>query len=131
MRGRLHVGTSGWVYPHWRKVFYPAGLSARAWLPFYAQHFATVELNNSFYRLPGKAAFCGWRDQVDDGFVFAVKDGRRQPVTAPVTADFVYLRRRGTAPRYRGSYTDRMLEGGGAAVRNALRLREMLGGRAL
>ena len=77
-------------------------------------------------------------------------DARTQPVVEPVTADFVYVRRHGTARRYHGSYTPRMLEadadriagwladgldvyvyfnndGGGAAVRNALRLRELIG----
>jgi uncharacterized protein YecE (DUF72 family) len=76
MRGRLHLGTSGYVYPHWRRRFYPAGLPPRDWLPFYARHFATVELNNSFYRLPSKAAFRAWRAQVPDDFVFAVKASR-------------------------------------------------------
>jgi len=246
MRGRLFLGTSGYVYPHWRTVFYPAGLPQREWLPFYARHFSTVELNNSFYRLPSKAAFRAWRAQVPDDFVFAVKasrflthlkrlkaptppldrllrrvrplgptlgpvlfqlpqqfhanlprlahflralgrqrlvpgvravlevrhgswlvpetfdllrkanvalcfhDARAQPVTEPVTADFVYVRRHGTAARYHGAYTETMLrddaarvrdwledgldvyvyfnnDGGGAAVRNALRLRELLG----
>lgn len=246
MSGRLYLGTSGYVYPHWRTRFYPAGLPAREWLPFYARHFDTVELNNSFYRLPSKAAFRAWRAQVPEQFVFAVKasrflthlkrlktpgpaldrllrrarplgdtlgpvlfqlpaqfhanlprlarfvralerqrlapgvratlevrdaswlvddtydllrkanvalcfhDARVQPVTEPVTADFVYVRRHGTAARYRGSYTDAMLradarritgwlaegldvyvyfnnDGGGAAVRNALRLRQLVG----
>jgi uncharacterized protein YecE (DUF72 family) len=264
MRGRLFLGTSGYVYPHWRRVFYPADVPQREWLPFYARHFPTVELNNSFYRLPSKAAFRAWRAQVegkggtlpgcphptDAQFCFAVKasrflthlkrlkapsppldrllrrlrplgptlgpllfqlpqqfhanlprlarflralgrqrlvdglratlevrhdswlvpetfdllrkanvalcfhDARSQPVTEPLTADFVYVRRHGTADRYRGAYTDPMLradaarirdwledgldvyvyfnnDGGGAAVRNALRLREMLTGRAL
>ena len=250
MRGRLHIGTSGYVYPHWRRVFYPPDLPAREWLPFYVRHFETVELNNSFYRLPSKAAFRAWRAQVDDRFLFAVKasrylthrkrlkapappldrflrrarplggalgpvlfqlpaqfhanlprlarflralgrqrlvpdvratlevrhaswlvdetfdllrkanvalcfhDARVQPVTEPVTADFVYVRRHGIAPRYHGAYTDRMLradaariagwldtgldvyvyfnnDGGGAAVRDALRLRAMLGGSGL
>lgn len=250
MRGRLYLGTSGYVYPHWRKRFYPAGLPPREWLPFYARHFKTVELNNSFYRLPSKAAFRAWRAHVPDDFVFAVKasrylthlkrlktpappldrllrrvrplgitlgpmlfqlpaqfhanlprlarfvrllerqrlapgvravlevrdaswlvgetydllrkanvalcfhDARVQPVTEPVTADFVYVRRHGTAPRYRGSYTEVMLQadagriggwlddgldvyvyfnndGGGAAVRNALRLGAILEARTL
>jgi len=48
MRGRLLLGTSGYVYPHWRRRFYPADLPAREWLPFYARHFQTVELNNPF-----------------------------------------------------------------------------------
>jgi uncharacterized protein YecE (DUF72 family) len=245
MRGRLHLGTSGYVYPHWRRRFYPAGLPPREWLPYYARHFSTVELNNPFYRLPSKAAFRAWRAQAGDDFVFAVKasrflthlkrlkapgppldrlfrrvrplgptlgpvlfqlpaqfhadlarlgrflravdrqrllpgvratlevrhpswlapemfdllrksnvalcfhDAQTQPVTAPVTADFVYIRRHGTAPDYHGAYSDAMLaadadriagwlgegldvyvyfnnDGGGAAVRDAFRLRERL-----
>ena len=47
MAGRLFLGTSGYVYGHWRGVFYPPRLPQRDWLPFYAQQFATVELNNS------------------------------------------------------------------------------------
>ena len=57
-------------------MFYPAGLPPREWLPFYTRHFSTVELNNSFYRLPSKAAFRAWRAQVPDDFVFAVKASR-------------------------------------------------------
>jgi uncharacterized protein YecE (DUF72 family) len=246
MRGRLFVGTSGYVYPHWRRRFYPPGLPARVWLPFYAQHFATVELNSPFYRLPARTAFRAWRAAVPEDFVFAVKasrylthltrlknarapldrllrrlkplgptlgpvlfqlpaqfhadagrlghflkalerqrhvpglravlevrhaswlvpetfdrlrkagvalclhDARVQPVVGPVTAGFVYMRRHGTAARYRGSYPEVMLradgrrirswlargldvyvyfnnDGGGAAVRNATRLRQLAG----
>jgi uncharacterized protein YecE (DUF72 family) len=76
MSGRLWVGTSGYVYPHWRGVFYPAGVPVSAWLAFYARVFDTVELNNPFYRLPDKAVFQGWRAAVPDGFVFAVKASR-------------------------------------------------------
>ena len=50
------IGISGWRYAGWRLHFYPPGLPARDWLGFYARHFATVELNNPFYRLPSKAA---------------------------------------------------------------------------
>ena len=53
----IRLGTSGWQYKHWRERFYPRGLPGRAWLPFYTERFATVELNNSFYRLPEKASF--------------------------------------------------------------------------
>jgi uncharacterized protein YecE (DUF72 family) len=245
MTGRLRIGTSGYVYPHWRRVFYPPGLPVRAWLPFYAGVFDTVELNNPFYRLPAKTAFRDWRAAVPAEFLFAVKasrylthlkrlrqprapldrllrrvrplgstlgpllfqlppqfhanqprlatflrglgrqphhrglraalevrhaswlvpetfdllrkagvalclhDARVQPVTGPITADFVYLRRHGTSARYHGAYPTRALradarrirgwlgdgldvyvyfnnDGGGAAVRDALRLREML-----
>jgi uncharacterized protein YecE (DUF72 family) len=241
----VFVGTSGYVYPHWRGPFYPAGLPVDQWLPFYARRFATVELNNTFYRLPGKTSFRAWRVAVPDDFVFAVKasrylthlkrlknarapldrllrrvgplgptlgpvlfqlpahlhadagrldrflrtlrrqrrvpglravlevrhaswlvpeivellrkadvalcfhDAQSQPVVGPVTAAFVYMRRHGTAARYRGSYPEAMLRAdarrvrawlaggldvyvyfnndeGGAAVRNAARLRRLL-----
>jgi uncharacterized protein YecE (DUF72 family) len=72
----LYVGTSGWQYRHWREAFYPTGVPQRAWLDHYAQHFQTVELNNSFYRLPEALAFERWRDETPDGFVFAVKASR-------------------------------------------------------
>jgi uncharacterized protein YecE (DUF72 family) len=76
MAGRLRIGTSGWVYPHWRRVVYPAGLPAARWLPFYATLFDTVELNNPFYRLPARDAFRAWRAAVPDHFVFSVKASR-------------------------------------------------------
>jgi len=73
----LLIGTSGYVYPHWRKgVFYPAGLPARRELAWYAEHFPTVELNNPFYRMPEPATVERWRDAVPPGFVFAVKASR-------------------------------------------------------
>ena len=73
----LWVGTSGYVYPHWRRgVFYPVGLRQRDELAFYARHFSTVELNNPFYRLPEPEIFERWRDAVPEGFVFAVKASR-------------------------------------------------------
>jgi len=53
------------------------GLPQRQWLEFYAQHFATVELNVSFYRLPKKETFAGWRRRTPDGFAFVVKGSRR------------------------------------------------------
>jgi uncharacterized protein YecE (DUF72 family) len=74
--GRCFIGTSGYVYKHWRGLFYPQALPAREWLPFYAERFHTVELNNPFYRLPSKAVFSAWRRTVPPGFVFAVKASR-------------------------------------------------------
>ena len=71
-----YVGTSGWVYRHWREVFYPPKLPQSRWLEHYTQHFSTVELNNSFYRLPTQKAFCRWRETSPDGFVYAVKVSR-------------------------------------------------------
>jgi uncharacterized protein YecE (DUF72 family) len=215
--GRCFIGTSGYVYRHWRGRFYPASLPARAWLPFYAERFQTVELNNPFYRLPRKAVFTAWRRIVPPGFVFAVKasrylthlkrlkqpsdplrrfltraaalqgalgpvlfqlpgqfhvdvdrlrhflkalsrqrhvpelrsvlevrheswlvpdvfdlltranvalcfqDWREAPVRAPLTADFVYVRRHGTTHRYGGSYTDARLRADAADIRTWLR----------
>jgi uncharacterized protein YecE (DUF72 family) len=71
------VGTSGYVYRHWRGgVFYPPGLRARDELTWYATRFRTVELNNPFYRLPTTETFARWRDQTPDDFTFAVKVSR-------------------------------------------------------
>ena len=75
-KSRIHVGTSGWVYPHWRGLFYPSELPARRWLSFYAGSFDTVEVNNSFYRLPSEATFAGWAREAPPGFVFALKASR-------------------------------------------------------
>lgn len=76
MSATVLVGTSGFSYNHWQSVFYPEGLSKAKWLEFYATHFNTVELNNTFYRLPSEAAFEKWRNTTPDNFVFAVKVSR-------------------------------------------------------
>ena len=70
------IGTSGWHYADWRGRFYPEKLPMAKWLEFYAGHFTTVELNNSFYRLPTESTFAGWREAVTAGFTFAVKVSR-------------------------------------------------------
>jgi uncharacterized protein YecE (DUF72 family) len=72
----IWIGTSGWQYRDWRGPFYPADLPQRAWLSAYAERFPTVELNNSFYRLPTADAFERWRAATPHGFVFAVKASR-------------------------------------------------------
>ena len=55
---QLHIGTSGWHYKHWLDgVFYPAGMPPAQMFQFYAQHFDTVEINNSFYHLPSATTF--------------------------------------------------------------------------
>src|SRR6266704_892516 len=56
------VGTSGWQYRDWKDRFYPAGLPQREWLPFFSERFPTVEVNNSFYRLPTEDVFVRWRE---------------------------------------------------------------------
>jgi uncharacterized protein YecE (DUF72 family) len=73
---QLRIGCSGWVYAHWKGRFYPPKLPAKDWFEFYAQHFDTVEVNNSFYRLPKPETFEGWRTRAPEGFRFAVKGSR-------------------------------------------------------
>src|SRR5262245_48609419 len=72
----VRIGTSGWVYQHWRGIFYPDHLRQSNWFAYYAQLFNTVEINNSFYRLPSVAAFTTWRQQAPPDFVYAVKASR-------------------------------------------------------
>jgi uncharacterized protein YecE (DUF72 family) len=73
----LWVGTSGYVYVHWRRgVFYPQGLRQREELRYYAERFRTVELNNPFYRLPAPESLDRWREAVPDDFRYAVKASR-------------------------------------------------------
>jgi len=74
--GKVFVGTSGWVYPHWRGLFYPKDLPEREWLGFYAFQLDTVELNTSFYHLPKEKTFKGWYERTPDNFLFAVKGSR-------------------------------------------------------
>lgn len=74
---RLRIGCSGWNYAHWRNgVFYPPRCPPRRWLQFYAQHFETVELNTTFYRLPRVDSVRRWVDETPDRFVFSVKVSR-------------------------------------------------------
>jgi uncharacterized protein YecE (DUF72 family) len=73
---RVWIGCSGWNYRDWRERFYPRGLPAKRWLEHYARHFDTVEVNNTFYRLPNRSAAEGWARQTPAGFCFAVKSSR-------------------------------------------------------
>ena len=75
-RELIHIGTSGWHYEHWKGPFYPEDLSKQDFLDYYAEHFHTVEINNSFYQLPSEKALIRWRDSVPPGFIFAVKASR-------------------------------------------------------
>lgn len=72
----IYLGTSGWNYKHWRETFYPRGLPQSRWLEFYAERFQTVELNNSFYRLPRPEQFASWRERSPRDFMFTVKMSR-------------------------------------------------------
>ncbi|HET9724209.1 MAG TPA: DUF72 domain-containing protein [Actinomycetota bacterium] len=75
-RGRAFVGTSGWQYRDWRGRFYPDGLSTARWLEHYAGHFRTVEVNNSFYRLPRRETVERWAATVPQGFLLTMKASR-------------------------------------------------------
>lgn len=72
----LRVGTSGWHYRDWRRGFYPEALPTQRWLEYYARRFDTVELNNTFYRLPERPAFRRWKEQTPPDFLFTVKASR-------------------------------------------------------
>lgn len=89
MTARIRVGTSGWHYKHWLGPFYPDHLPAAEMFPFYAKHFDTVEVNNSFYQLPAPTTLEKWRDDAPAGFCFAVKASRyithMKKLTAPET----------------------------------------------
>jgi uncharacterized protein YecE (DUF72 family) len=74
-RCSIRVGCSGWNYAAWKDVFYE-GKPARLWLQLYAGHFDTVEVNNTFYRLPQKSSVARWVEQTPPGFLFAVKASR-------------------------------------------------------
>lgn len=72
----IRIGTSGWHYSHWIGRFYPEKLRKDAWLEYYARHFDTVEINNTFYHLPREQTMVNWHDRVPKGFLFAVKASR-------------------------------------------------------
>ncbi len=69
----LRIGTSGYSYKEWKGSFYPAELKDEDMLSFYAQHLGTVEINNTFYRLPTKRLLEGWAAKVPDTFRFVLK----------------------------------------------------------
>ena len=72
----VYIGTSGWSYDHWQNVLYPNGLPAVKRLDYYTSRYRTVEINSTFYRWPGDAAFVRWRQRLPDGFLFTVKAPR-------------------------------------------------------
>ena len=75
LHGEVRVGCSGWVYRDWRGTVYPADLPQRAWFGAYAELFDTVEINNTFYRLPPAETVEQWSAQAPTGFVYALKLG--------------------------------------------------------
>jgi uncharacterized protein YecE (DUF72 family) len=70
------IGCSGWNYDDWRGRFYPRGEPRRRWLELYAEHFDTVEVNATFYRLPKRETVAAWAQQAPEHFLFAIKASR-------------------------------------------------------
>lgn len=71
-----YIGCSGYYYDHWKGLFYPETLPKREWLKFYAEHFGTVEINNTFYRMPDEKTIKHWHSITPESFMFAVKGFR-------------------------------------------------------
>ena len=76
MSGKWRIGTSGWNYKHWKEIFYPPQTSVSKWLDFYGEHFDTVEVNATFYRLPKPETFDRWRQDTPENFLWAVKGSK-------------------------------------------------------
>ena len=74
--GQVRIGISGWKYPGWRGVFYPAGLQQRRELEFASGIFPSIEINGTFYSLQRPEFFRQWAAETPDNFVFAIKGGR-------------------------------------------------------
>ena len=74
---RIHVGTSGFSYDEWKPAFYPEGTKKAGILSYYASQLPSVELNNTFYRMPTEKNVTAWSEQVPDNFRFAIKAPRR------------------------------------------------------
>jgi uncharacterized protein YecE (DUF72 family) len=74
---KIFIGTSGFSYAAWRGIFYPEKLPQKSFLSYYAQHFTTTEVNNTFYRLPNPDVARGWYSEVPEGFRFTLKLSQR------------------------------------------------------
>lgn len=72
----VRIGTSGWHYRHWENVYYPDGMPEDCWLDYYSKNYNSVEINNTFYKLPEVLSLRKWYDSVPDNFVFSVKASR-------------------------------------------------------
>lgn len=73
---QVYIGTSGWSYKSWDKTFYPKRVPKAGQFEFYTTQFPTVEINNTFYRLPTPKMVLGWRNKAPPGFIYAVKGSR-------------------------------------------------------
>jgi uncharacterized protein YecE (DUF72 family) len=76
MKTHYNVGTSGWLYKDWRGKFYPSELSQKNWFPYYADHFNSVEINNTFYQMPKVSTLEAWAEASPDNFKYVIKLNR-------------------------------------------------------
>lgn len=76
LKNSIYIGTSGWSYKHWQEIFYPNNIVEKEHLAYYAKHFSTVEINNSFYHLLTQKVVENWINSTPADFVFAVKASR-------------------------------------------------------
>jgi uncharacterized protein YecE (DUF72 family) len=74
---QVRIGTSGYSYAEWKGNFYPEKMAAKDMLRFYAERFPTVEINNTFYRMPKESVLQGWAEQVPESFTFVIKASKR------------------------------------------------------
>lgn len=91
---RVLIGTSGYSYKQWKGRFYPADLPAEGMLAFYAGRFPTVEINNTFYRMPAAALLSKWEASTPEGFTFVLKAPQRithQKRLGDVAGDLTYF----------------------------------------
>ena len=72
-KNKIYIGTSGWCYEHWKNVFYPNNLKSQDYFDYYSKYFKTVEINNTFYRLPSKKTVLNWRKEAKKDFIFSLK----------------------------------------------------------
>ncbi len=105
---KKYIGCSGFYYNHWKGPFYPKNLSKSKWLPFYAEHFNTVELNNTFYRMPEERAVKNWYAMTPENFVFAVKGYRFISHLKKLTVDADLTQNLEQVYRFAGFLKDKM-----------------------
>jgi len=74
---QVRIGTSGYSYAEWKGNFYPEKMAAKDFLRYYAERFPTVEINNTFYRMPTEKLLSGWAEQVPESFTFVIKASKR------------------------------------------------------
>lgn len=70
---KIYIGTSGWAYKHWMGTFYPTGTKLKNRFPYYLEKFNTVEINNTFYRMPSDETFVNWKNSTNEDFVYVIK----------------------------------------------------------